>query len=75
MTHGKQHSRQDKVYLKWLVMPFGLCNAPATLMRLMNDMLRPYIDNFVIVYLDDILIYSPTWEEHLEHDEKVFELL
>jgi Reverse transcriptase (RNA-dependent DNA polymerase) len=75
MTHEKQHSRQDKVYLNGLVMPFGLCNVPTTFMRLMNDMLRLYIDNFVIIYLDDILIYIPIWDEHLEHVENVFELL
>jgi Reverse transcriptase (RNA-dependent DNA polymerase) len=56
-------------------MPFGLCNAPTIFMRLMNDVLRPYIDNFVIVYFDNILIYSLTWDEHLEHVEKVFEPL
>jgi hypothetical protein len=53
------------------VMPFGLTNAPATFQRLIDKTLREYIGEFVAVYLDDIMIYSKSFEEHIEHIEKV----
>ena len=60
---------------QWNVMGMGLCNAPATYQRLMNSVLRPHLRQFVVVYLDDILMYSKTFNEHMQHLRTVLELL
>jgi hypothetical protein len=62
-------------HYEYTVMPFGLCNAPSTFQRLMHDIFRPLLDDCVVVYLDDILVYSKTPEDHVEHVRRVLQLL
>ena len=60
---------------EWLVMSFGLCNAPKNFMRVMNDVFNPFLDDFVIVYLDNILVFSGTWDEHVRHVKQLLDTL
>ena len=70
----RQHSEPDMA-IEFLVMPFGLTNAPTTFMDLMNRVFRPYLNQFVVVFIDEILVYSRDEQEHEQHLKIVLQTL
>ena len=71
----KTASKINQGLFEWLVIPFGLCNAPSIFMCVRNYVFRTFIYDFVIVYLYDIIVFGKSWEEHVNHVKLVLDNL